>query len=216
MTHLKQFIIIMAVTCAGETLHFLLPLPVPASIYGLILMFVLLLTKVLHLEDTEGAGSFLIEIMPVMFIPAGVGLLTSWEHLRPILFPVSVITVLSTFIVMAVTGIVTDRLVKKNRRWKALMNEWMIHSATAGVVLSLASYSFGLWLRKKTGFAWVNPLLVSIILCILMLKICRIDYESYQVAQNMSVTCSLRQQLRLPSLFTNSFRFSKTTLLQSL
>ncbi len=113
MVWLRQFAIIMAVTCAGETLKYLLPFPIPASIYGLVLMFILLLTRIVRLEDTEKAGSFLIEIMPVMFIPAGVGLLTAWENLRPILLPLAVITVVSTFVVMAVTGKVTDRLTKK-------------------------------------------------------------------------------------------------------
>ena len=116
MNYLRQFTIIMAVTCVGETLRFLLPFPVPASIYGLVLMFVLLLTKTVRLEDTEKTGSFLIEIMPVMFIPAGVGLIASWEKLKPVLLPVCVITIASTIIVMAVTGKVTDGLAGKEIR----------------------------------------------------------------------------------------------------
>ena len=59
------------------------------------------------------------------------------------------------------------------------MNDWMISSAAAGVVLSLAAYGLGMWLKKKTGLAWVNPLLVSIVLCILVLKVFHIDYEAY-------------------------------------
>ena len=59
------------------------------------------------------------------------------------------------------------------------MNEWMISSATIGVVLSLAAYGLGIWLKRKTGLGVMNPLLVSIILCIFVLKVCRIDYESY-------------------------------------
>ena len=59
------------------------------------------------------------------------------------------------------------------------MNEWMMNSAAAGVVLSLTAYGLGIWARKKTGKAWINPLLISILLCILVLKVCRIDYESY-------------------------------------
>ena len=59
------------------------------------------------------------------------------------------------------------------------MNEWMMNSATAGVVLSLAAYGLGTWARKKTGQSWINPLLISILLCILVLKVCRIDYESF-------------------------------------
>ncbi len=104
---------IAGVTCIGEFLNYFLPLPVPASIYGLILMLVLLVTHVVKIEHVDAVGTLLVEIMPMMFIPAGVGLVTSFEQLRPVLFPVLVITVVTTFLVMAVTGKVTDAVIGK-------------------------------------------------------------------------------------------------------
>lgn len=83
--YLRQFGIILAVTCAGEIMKYFIPLPIPGSIYGLILMFVLLLTKVIKVEHVKETGEFLIEIMPLMFIPAGVGLITSWSQLQSFL-----------------------------------------------------------------------------------------------------------------------------------
>ena len=97
MKYLRQFGIILAVTCAGEIMKYFIPLPIPGSIYGLILMFVLLLTKVIKVEHVKETGEFLIEIMPLMFIPAGVGLITSWSQLQSFLVPLLVITVVSTF-----------------------------------------------------------------------------------------------------------------------
>ena len=94
-------------------MKYFIPLSVPGSIYGLILMFVLLLTGVLKVEHVKETGEFLIEIMPLMFIPAGVGLLTSWSRLQSFLVPLLVITILSTFIVMIVTGKVTDFLLSR-------------------------------------------------------------------------------------------------------
>lgn len=111
--YLRQFGIILAVTCVGEIMKYFIPLPIPGSIYGLILMFVLLLTKVIKVEHVKETGEFLIEIMPLMFIPAGVGLITSWSQLQPFLVPLLVITVVSTFVVMIVTGKVTDFLISK-------------------------------------------------------------------------------------------------------
>lgn len=111
--YLRQFGIILGVTCAGEIMKYFIPLSVPGSIYGLILMFVLLLTGVLKVEHVKETGEFLIEIMPLMFIPAGVGLLTSWSLLQSFLVPLLVITILSTFIVMIVTGKVTDFLLSR-------------------------------------------------------------------------------------------------------
>lgn len=114
MKYMKQIAIIFGVTCIGEFLNYFLPLPVPASIYGLILMLVLLVTHVIKIEHVDEVGTFLVEIMPMMFIPAGVGLVTSFGQLRPVLFPVLVITVVTTFLVMAVTGKVTDAVIGKS------------------------------------------------------------------------------------------------------
>ena len=111
--YLRQFGIILAVTCVGEIMKYFIPLPIPGSIYGLILMFVLLLAKVIKVEHVKETGEFLIETMPLMFIPAGVGLITSWSQLQPFLVPLLVITVVSTFVVMIVTGKVTDFLISK-------------------------------------------------------------------------------------------------------
>ena len=83
MKYMKQFAIILAVSCIGELLNHFLPLPFPASIYGLVLMLALLMTGALKLDAVEDAGKFMIEIMPVMFIPAAVGLMEAWEIIKP-------------------------------------------------------------------------------------------------------------------------------------
>lgn len=101
---LYQFGIIMFVTFLGEFLHSLIPLPIPASIYGLLLMLAGLMTKVIKLEQVKIAADFLIEIMPPMFIPAAVGLIVTWSDLKAILVPVLVITCITTVFVMVVTG----------------------------------------------------------------------------------------------------------------
>ena len=78
MKYIRQFVIILFISFIGEALKYVLPLPIPASIYGLVLMFVLLETKVLKVEAVQDAGKFLIEIMPMMFIPAVSGLLPEY------------------------------------------------------------------------------------------------------------------------------------------
>ena len=111
---LRQFLIILLLSLVGEGLHALLPLPVPASVYGLVLMLLCLCTGILRLDQVERASDFLIEIMPVMFVPAAVGLTESWEQLRGVLVPVLVIMVLTTVLVMVVTGHVTQFVM----RWR--------------------------------------------------------------------------------------------------
>ena len=109
---LRQFLIVLLLSLVGEGLHALLPLPVPASVYGLVLMLLCLCTGILRLDQVERASDFLIEIMPVMFVPAAVGLTESWEQLRGVLVPMLVIMVLTTVLVMVVTGHVTQFVMK--------------------------------------------------------------------------------------------------------
>ena len=118
MKLLRQFLVIMAVSFIGEILHAVLPLPIPASIYGLVLMLALLMTGALKLDAVEDAGKFMIEIMPVMFIPAGVGLLNAWGVLKPVWIPISVITVVTTVLVMAVTAKVTQTVIHNSKKKK--------------------------------------------------------------------------------------------------
>ena len=104
MGALMEFAIILGVTLAAEMLHAILPLPVPASIYGMVLMLVLLMTGLIKLDKVKRAGSFLLEIMPVMFIPAAVGLLEIITDMKGALLPIAGVIVLTTIIVMGVTG----------------------------------------------------------------------------------------------------------------
>ncbi len=119
MKYLKQFTIILFVSFLGELLHLVIPLPIPASVYGLVLMLLALCFGILHLEQVKAAADFLIEIMPVMFIPAAVGLLDSWSALQPIFVPVVLITILTTIIVMGVTGQVTQCMIRRTQRQKS-------------------------------------------------------------------------------------------------
>ena len=118
MKYLRQFGIIMLITCIAEGIKYFVPLPIPSSVYGLCLMMFCLMTKVIKLGAVEDAAVFLIEIMPVMFIPAGVGLLTSFDELKDMLVPVLVITPISTVVVMVISGKITQGLLerKKNER----------------------------------------------------------------------------------------------------
>lgn len=116
MKFLKQFSIILFISFLGEILHMLIPLPVPASVYGLVFMLGALITGVLKLGQVRETATFLIEIMPVMFIPAGVGLMESWSALQPVWLPVILITIVTTILVMAVTGRVTQGMIGKEKK----------------------------------------------------------------------------------------------------
>lgn len=116
MRLIRQFLIILGVSFAGEVLSFLLPLPIPASIYGLVLMLILLLTGLVKLQQVKTAADFMIEIMPLMFIGPSVGLMESLPALKAMLLPLTVILVVSTVVTMAATGLTAQSLIRRSRR----------------------------------------------------------------------------------------------------
>ena len=122
MKYLRQFLLILLISFIGELLHEVLPLPVPASVYGFAILFIGLLSviKLAHVKDT---GKLLIEIMPVMFIPAGVGLLESWPQLSPIGVPVAIITLVSTVVVMIISGKITQFVIHKEAQRKTASSQ---------------------------------------------------------------------------------------------
>lgn len=119
MKYLRQLLSILIFSFIGEILHSLIPIQVPASIYGLVLLFIALLTGIIQLPQVKEAAKYLIEIMPLMFIPAGVGLLESWGDLKSILIPVLLLLVVSTILVMGVSGKVTQGMIQRSKRKEA-------------------------------------------------------------------------------------------------
>ena len=116
MRYVKQLGVILAVSFVGEVLNGVIPLPVPAGIYGIVILFLLLLLKVLPLSAVEGTADFLIEIMPLMFIPAAAGLIDSWVNIKSSVVVYVAITILSTVVVMGVSGAVTQLVIRMRKR----------------------------------------------------------------------------------------------------
>ncbi len=116
MKYVKQFGMILLISFIGEILHEVLPLPVPASIYGIVLLFLCLECKVIQVSAVKETSSFLIEIMPIMFIPAAVGLIDSWEIIKTAWVPYLVITAVSTVLVMAVAGRVVQSVMRRSEK----------------------------------------------------------------------------------------------------
>lgn len=116
MKYLKQFTLILAISFLGEILHYLIPLPIPASIYGLVLLFAGLESRLIPLHAVKEISEFLIEIMPVMFIPVAVGLIDSWGLMADHIAAYLVVTFVTTVAVMAISGLVTQLVIRRSRK----------------------------------------------------------------------------------------------------
>lgn len=115
MKFLRQIAIIMGISFLAELLEALIPLPIAASMYGLVLMLLGLVTKLIPLEKVEGAADFLIEIMPLLFVPPTVSVIANLEALKSILVPLLVICISTTILIMAVTGRTAQSLMRIGR-----------------------------------------------------------------------------------------------------
>jgi holin-like protein len=115
MKFIKQLSVILAVSFIAELMEYLIPLPVAASVYGLLLMLLGLVTKVIPLEKVEGAADFLVEIMPILFVPPTVSIMTSVEAMKQMLVPLCVISVVSTILIMVVTGRTAQAILRAER-----------------------------------------------------------------------------------------------------
>ena len=119
MKYVKQIAIILTITFMGECLNHLLPLPVPAGVYGLFLLLAALVTGVVKLENVEESGNFLMDTMTMMFIPATVGIAASIEQVREVLIPFVFISAASTVLVMVVTGRMAQLMMGNDERDKS-------------------------------------------------------------------------------------------------
>ncbi len=113
MKYMKQLLIILAFTGVGEALAYLIPIPVPAAIYGLVLLLAALGTGILKTEQVKDAADFLISIMPILYVPICVRILEYWGVISQNAAAIVSVTVVSTFLVFAVSGLVTQRIMKK-------------------------------------------------------------------------------------------------------
>ena len=116
MKYIKQFAIILTISFIGEVLNSIIPLPIPASIYGMAILFTALCTGVIRLEQVKETGKFLIAIMPLMFIAPAVGLIDSWDTMQGFIVAIAAISIVSTITVIAATGHATQLIMKLKRK----------------------------------------------------------------------------------------------------
>ena len=118
MKYILQFGIILFISFIGELLNELIPLPIPASIYGMLILFTALCTGILKLSHVRETGKFLIAAMPLMFIAPAVGLIDSWGTMQEFIIAIAVTIVFSTIAVIAGAGHMTQLIINLKEKKK--------------------------------------------------------------------------------------------------
>lgn len=111
--YLRQFLLIFGFTLLGEAFNRLLPLPIPAAVYGLVLLLVALCLKIIKVEQVKQISDFLLTILPVLFVSPAVTLMESWGILAPAILPIALLVISSTVIVFVIAGLVSQAVCGK-------------------------------------------------------------------------------------------------------
>ncbi len=123
MKYVKQLMIILFFSFLGEIINYIVPLSIPASIYGMVLLFVALCTNIVKLEQVEETGEYLLSIMLIFFVPAAVGIMDTFFEYQNSMLKIILIIILSTIVVLSVTGLVSQLVIKitnKNSKHKKI------------------------------------------------------------------------------------------------
>ena len=113
MKYLSQFLIILGFTLTGEALQRIIPLPIPASVYGLTLLFLALCLKIIRVDQVKQTGAFLTSILPILFVSPAVNIVDDWGLIRDDLIPILLILVASTVLTFAISGRLAQWMLKK-------------------------------------------------------------------------------------------------------
>ena len=97
-------------------LHAVLPLPVPASVYGLLLLLAALNFRIVRLEDVKEVGSYLTGIFPLLFVPAAAGVMELWVEMGQMLIPILIAVIPVTVLVMVSAGKTTQALTGRGKK----------------------------------------------------------------------------------------------------
>lgn len=115
MKYLHQILLIFLFSCLGELLRSLIPLPIPASIYGMVLLFLALSFGIVKLEQVKTAGNFLTSFFPVLFVAPVVSLIDCWDDIKAHILPILLVMILSSVVCFFVSGKLTQHLMKKRK-----------------------------------------------------------------------------------------------------
>lgn len=116
MKYISQFLIILGFTLAGEALQRLIPVSIPASVYGLALLFLALCLKIVKVEQVKEVGGFLASILPLLFVSPAVGIVENWSLIQPQILPITLLLVASTVLTFGISGLIAQLLMGKGKK----------------------------------------------------------------------------------------------------
>ena len=113
MKYVSQFLIIMTISFLGEILNRLIPVAIPASVYGIVLLFAALCSGIVKVEQVKEVGGFLSSILPILFVPPVVGILENWAQIKGAVAAIFLLSLITTGTTFLISGRVAQHIRKK-------------------------------------------------------------------------------------------------------
>jgi len=102
----------------GELLGYIIPLPIAGSIYGLVLLFIALVTGVVKLSWVSDVADWLHRVMPLFFVAPAVAIIDIWSDISDVWWKLVLLLVIAYVVTMVATGVTADRLIGRRKRGK--------------------------------------------------------------------------------------------------
>ena len=119
MNILIELTYILGFSFLGQTISKTTGIPVPGSVIGLILFFLSLQFKIIKLEGVEKTSNFLTDNLAILFIPAGVAIISNFNKIKNIWVLLAIICFVSTIISLIFVGRLTQHLIKRGEKNEA-------------------------------------------------------------------------------------------------
>ena len=126
MKHIFSLGVVLLFCFFGEIVKAVLPFPIPASIYGMVLLFIALKLKIIKLEQISNVAHYFISIMLIFFIMPAVSIMDSFSLIKNHVFEILIAIIIPTILVVIVTGLVTQKVEKLSMRHQKKEGE-MVH-----------------------------------------------------------------------------------------
>ncbi|MCC5894128.1 MAG: CidA/LrgA family protein [Alkalibacterium sp.] len=115
MKIIRQLSWIFLFSLLGELLSFLSPIAVPGSVIGMVLLFLALQFNWVKLDQVEEVGEWLTNNMAILFIPAGVGLMTNFGIISSVWWQLLLVIFISTTLMIALVGLIVQFIIQKSK-----------------------------------------------------------------------------------------------------
>ncbi|MBU8695529.1 antiholin-like murein hydrolase modulator LrgA [Bacillus pumilus] len=113
---LSQAFIFATVMFVSNLISMYLPIPMPASVIGLVLLFVLLTTKMVKLEQVEQLGTSLTGLISFLFVPSGISVIQSLGVMQEVGVQVVGVIIIATIMLLAATGLFSQLLMQLSEK----------------------------------------------------------------------------------------------------